>query len=140
MQAATFSRRSLWKGLFSELKIQHTTTPPYNLSSNPVERFHRTIIAILRTRGDGVQDDWDPWINSSVFAYNTTGSCSIGVTPQLTLHREENDVSMERRHVRRKTARLQEHESSARRKSEEERADVQTPDPEHQSGVSSMVF
>ena len=50
---------SLWKELFSELKIQHTTTPPYNSSSNPVERFHRTIIAIFRTRGDGVQDNWD---------------------------------------------------------------------------------
>ena len=43
---------SLWKELFSELKIQHTTTPLYNPSSNPVECFHRTIIAILRTRGD----------------------------------------------------------------------------------------
>ena len=34
---------NLWRELFSEFKIQHTTTPPYNLSSNPVEHFHRTI-------------------------------------------------------------------------------------------------
>ena len=26
---------NLWKELCSELKIQHTTTPPYNPSSNP---------------------------------------------------------------------------------------------------------
>ena len=67
---------NLWKELSSELKIQHTTT-----SSNPVERFHRTIIAILRTKGEGVQDNWDLWINASVFAYNTTVRSSIGVTP-----------------------------------------------------------
>ena len=70
---------NLWKELFSEFKIQHTTMPPYNPSSNPVKRFHRTIIAMLRTRGDGVQDNWDLWINASVFAYNTTVSSSTGV-------------------------------------------------------------
>ena len=72
---------NLGKELFSEFKIQHTTTPPYNPSSNPVERFHRTIIAMLRTRGEGIQDNWDLWINASVFAYNTTVSMSTGVTP-----------------------------------------------------------
>ena len=42
---------NLWLELFSEFKIQHTTTPPYNSSSNPVECFHRTIIAMLRIIG-----------------------------------------------------------------------------------------
>ena len=32
---------NLWRELFSEFKIQHTTTQPYNLSWNPVEHFHR---------------------------------------------------------------------------------------------------
>ena len=44
---------NLWRELFSEFKIQHTTTPPYNPSSNRVEHFHRTLIAMLRTRGEG---------------------------------------------------------------------------------------
>ena len=57
---------SFWRELFSEFKIQHTKTPLYNLSSNPVEHFHRTITAMLRTRGAGVQDNWDLWINASV--------------------------------------------------------------------------
>ena len=47
---------NLWRELFSEFKIQHTTPPPYNLSSNPVERFHRKLTAMLRTKGPGVQD------------------------------------------------------------------------------------
>ena len=35
---------------------------------------------MLRTRGAGVQDNWDLWINASVFRYNTTESSSTGVT------------------------------------------------------------
>ena len=42
---------NLWKELMSELKLLHTLTPPYNPSSNAVERFHRTLVEILRTQG-----------------------------------------------------------------------------------------
>ena len=52
-----------------------------------MERFHRTIIGILRTRGEGVQDNWDLWINASVFAY--TVSSSIGVTPHYAMFGRE---------------------------------------------------
>ena len=73
---------NLWRELFSEFKIQPTTTPPYNLSSNHVERFHRTLTAMLRTQGPGVQESWDLWLlNPLVFAYITTESSSAGVTP-----------------------------------------------------------
>ena len=76
---------NLWSELFSEFKIQHTTATPHNPSSNPVERFHRTLIAMLRTRGEGIQDNWDLWVNASVFTYNTTVSSSTGVTPQYAI-------------------------------------------------------
>ena len=55
---------NLWKELFSEFKIQHTTTLPYNPSSNPVERFHRTTVAMLWRRGPGLHEYWDLWINT----------------------------------------------------------------------------
>ena len=48
---------NLWRELFSKFKVQHTTTPPYNPSSNPVGQFHRTLTAMLRTRGPGVQEN-----------------------------------------------------------------------------------
>ena len=72
---------NLWRELFSEFKIQHTTTPLYNPSSNPVEHFHWTLTAMLRTRGPGVLDTWDLELNASVFVYNTTMSSSTGVSP-----------------------------------------------------------
>ena len=61
---------NLWRELFSELKIENTTTLQYNPASNPVERFHCTLTAMLRTGGPDVQDNWDNWLNTIVFAYN----------------------------------------------------------------------
>ena len=75
--------------MFSEFKIQHTTTPPYNPSSNPVECFHRTLITMLRTRGEGIQDNWDLWINAQVFVYNTTVSSSTRVIPHYAMFGRE---------------------------------------------------
>ena len=72
-----------------EFKIQHTTPPPHNPTSHPIERFDRTLIAMLRTRGEGIHDYRDLWINASVFAYNTTMSSSTGVTPQYAMFRRE---------------------------------------------------
>ena len=43
---------------------------------------------MLRTRGEGIQDNLDLWINASVFAYNTTVS-STGVTPHYTMFEKE---------------------------------------------------
>ena len=79
--------KNLWRKLCSQFKIQHTTTPPYNLSSNPVERFQRTITAMLQMRRPGVQGNRGLWINLSVFAYNTTVSSSTEVKSHYAMFR-----------------------------------------------------
>ena len=50
---------------------------------------------MLRTRGEGIQDNWDLWINASVFVYNTTVSSSIGVMPHCTMFRREATIPVD---------------------------------------------
>jgi len=71
----------LWQELFAELKILHTKTPPYYPSFNIIERWHRTIVSILRTMGREMQNEWDLGVKAACLAYNTTVHSSTGQTP-----------------------------------------------------------
>ena len=79
----------LWKELFQELKRLHTKTPPYNPSSNSVERWHRTIVRILRAMGSEMQDEWDLNVKSTCLTYNTTMHTSTGWTPYFAMFERE---------------------------------------------------
>ena len=70
----------LWKELIQELKILLTKTPPYHSSSNILERWHRTIVGILRAMGREMQDEWDLAVKATCLAYNTTLQTSTGQT------------------------------------------------------------
>ena len=70
----------LWKELFSEFNILHTTTPAYNPSSNIIERFHRNLEDILRCMGEEIVHEWDLSVKSAILAYNTSVHSSTGVT------------------------------------------------------------
>ena len=84
----------LWIELFSELKILHTKTLPYNPSSNIVERWHRTIVSILRTMGSEMQNEWDLGVKAACLAYNTTVHSSTGQTPIFATFGREAIVSI----------------------------------------------
>ena len=49
---------------------------------------------MLGTGGPGVQDNWDLWLNASVFAYITTVNSSIGVTPHYAMLGREATLPM----------------------------------------------
>ena len=72
--------RVLIREHFSELKILHTKTPPYNPSSYIVEGWHRTIMSILRTMASEMQNEWDLGVKAACLAYNTTVHSSTGQT------------------------------------------------------------
>ena len=77
-----------------ETAVLQIKDPAYNTSSNPVERFHRTLTAMLRTQGPG-EDNWDVWLNSTAFMYNTTVSSSAGVTPHYDMFGREETLPVE---------------------------------------------
>ena len=87
--------KNLRRELFSEFKIQHTTTPQYNPTSNPVEPFHQTLTAMLQTQGPRVKESWDLWLNMSMFAYNTTVSSSTEVTPHYAMFERKAMLSVD---------------------------------------------
>ena len=50
---------------------------------------------MLRMRGDGIQDNWDLWINASVFPYNTTVNSSTGVTAHYAMFGQETTLPVD---------------------------------------------
>ncbi len=72
----------IWAGVCKLLQINHTLTPPYNPSSNIVERAHRTLGTIWRSQTD--QDfvaHWDQLAQLSCFAYNSAVHSATGFAP-----------------------------------------------------------
>ena len=73
----------MMKEVSRRLDILHTRTPVYNPSSNPVERFHRTLNQLLRVVTDREDKDWEQHLPAITLAYNTKVNHSTGVTPSL---------------------------------------------------------
>ena len=72
-----------WKALCKRLEIKKKETPPYNPNANPVERFHRTLNAILRTFMDRDDPSWERYLPMATLAYNSKCHSATGQTPFL---------------------------------------------------------
>ena len=77
---------NVWKETMEILGIKWTTTPPYNPRSNRVERFHRTLEAILRTADDYHKTDWDEKLPMALLAYRTSVHTATGQTPFAAMY------------------------------------------------------
>ena len=71
----------LWTELLDRLEIKKTVTPPYNPQSNWVERFHRTLNAILSTFLRRDDPNWFRYLGMACLAYNTKVNVTTGCTP-----------------------------------------------------------
>ena len=79
----------LFKEVGDLLGIKITTTPAYNPKSNPVERSHRDLGAILRAMVANTDRSWEEVLPQALFALRTTPCRSTGLTPfQLMFGRE----------------------------------------------------
>ena len=72
----------VFKELMDRLQVKHTTTPTYNPQSNGnLERFHRTLSAIIRVFCDREDPNWDQYLGPATLAYNTKQHSATGITP-----------------------------------------------------------
>lgn len=76
--------------LFAELQrycgIQGSRTTPYHpMGNGQVERFNRTLLAMLRTLDDDAKADWKSSLDKVVHAFNVTRNESTGYAPYYLL-------------------------------------------------------
>ena len=69
--------------LMKLLNVRKSTTPPYSPQSNSIERFHRSLNAIMRVYLDREDVGWSKHLPCAVLAYNSKCHSSTGATPAM---------------------------------------------------------
>ena len=94
-QGSNFQSR-LFAELMKRFEIDHVRTSPYKPSTNGlIERFHRTLNAILGKVVSRSQRDWDEWIPYAVAAYRATAHESTGFSPNYVIFGRENRLPID---------------------------------------------
>ena len=79
----------LLEELADRLRLGKSTTPVYNPNSNSVERFHRTLNALLRVQMEREDVTWNRFLPAIMMAYNSKVHSSTGVTPFMATYGHE---------------------------------------------------
>lgn len=76
-----------WNTFINKLGIEHKMTASYHPQANGIdERLNGTLMRILRSYVDELQDSWDEHLKWSLYVYNTTVHESTGYSPYQVLH------------------------------------------------------
>ena len=69
------------------LKTQHRTTTPYHPQTNGViEKFHYSLVNSIKYVCSTRENDWDEFINMSLFVFRTTKNKTLEMTPFEAMH------------------------------------------------------
>jgi len=82
---------ALLKNLLNSLDVNIKIGFSHNHQSNPVERFHRTLRALLKAKKANGENDWEKSLPTLILAYNATQHYSTNSSPaRIFLGRELN--------------------------------------------------
>lgn len=94
-QGRQFESR-LFQDLCDLLGIDKTRTTPYHPQSDgQVERFNRTLIAMLASYVSTNQKDWDKHVQTVLMAYRASPHESTGITPNKMMFGREVDLPID---------------------------------------------
>ena len=79
--AGTEFNNSFLQNMMKRLGVQVKVGTQYNHQSNPVERFHKTLWALLRGKMSNGEQDWEKSLPSVELAYNASVHASTGCSP-----------------------------------------------------------
>ena len=69
------------------LLTRHRTSTPYHPQTNGViEKFHYSLVQTMKYLTSTFENDWDDYINVSLFVFRTTRNNTIGMTPYEALY------------------------------------------------------
>ena len=69
------------KNLLNALDVKIKIGFSHNHQSNPVERFHRTLWALLKAKKANGENDWEKSLPTLMLAYNATQHLSTNSSP-----------------------------------------------------------
>ncbi len=82
---------NLLKNLLNALDVNIKLGFSHNHQSNPIERFHRTLWALLKAKKANGENDWEKSLPTLILAYNATQHFSTNSSPaRIFLGRELN--------------------------------------------------
>lgn len=82
----------MFRSVCEILNINHIKTSAYMPSSNPIERYHRSLGNYIHAFVDGEKAEWDRWIRFATSVYNNSKHETTNFAPHFLLYGKQSNI------------------------------------------------